>query len=80
LPALLHNYSDQLSGELLAHTLEICATIQVSKVAAVSNTAAATLQQLVISVFEKVVAEDGKSISMKIGKINITYFIRYRKP
>lgn len=60
MPALLHNYSDQLSGELLAHTLEICATIQVSKVAAVSNTAAATLQQLVISAFEKVAAEDGK--------------------
>ncbi|KAH8697541.1 putative endosomal peripheral membrane protein [Talaromyces proteolyticus] len=61
LPALLHNYSDELSGELLAQTLEICATLQASKVAAVSNTAAATLQQLVISTFEKVVAEDGNS-------------------
>ncbi|EEA20358.1 Endocytosis and vacuole integrity protein [Talaromyces marneffei ATCC 18224] len=59
LPALLHNYSDELSGELLAHVLEVCATLQASKVAAVSNTAAATLQQLVSSAFEKVLVEDG---------------------
>jgi hypothetical protein len=60
LPALLHNYSDDLSGELLAHVLEVCATLQASKVAAVSNTAVATLQQLVSSAFEKVLVEDGK--------------------
>lgn len=60
LPALLHNYSDVLSGELLARLLEVCATLQASKVAAVSNTAAATLQQLVSSAFEKVLAEDGE--------------------
>lgn len=60
LPALLHNYSDNLSGELLAHVLEVCATLQASKVAAVSNTAAATLQQLISSAFEKVLVEDGK--------------------
>ncbi|GAM41601.1 guanyl-nucleotide exchange factor [Talaromyces pinophilus] len=59
LPALLHNYSDDLSGELLARVLEVCATLQSSKVAAVSNTAAATLQQLVSSAFEKVLVEDG---------------------
>lgn len=60
LPALLHNYSDELSGELLARTLEVCAILQASKIAAVSNTAAATLQQLVSSAFEKVSVEDGK--------------------
>lgn len=59
LPALLHNYSDDLSGVLLARVLEVCATLQASKVAAVSNTAAATLQQLVSSAFEKVLVEDG---------------------
>lgn len=59
LPALLYNYSDDLSGELLARVLELCATLQASKVAAVSNTAAATLQQLVSSAFEKVLVEDG---------------------
>ena len=61
LPALLHNYSDDLSGELLSHVLEVCAVLQASKVAAVSNTAAATLQQLISSAFEKVLVEDGKT-------------------
>ncbi|KAJ9266230.1 hypothetical protein DTO021C3_5749 [Paecilomyces variotii] len=60
LPSLLHSYSEELSGELLAGTLEICAILQASKTAAVSNTAAATLQQLVISAFDKVVDEDRK--------------------
>lgn len=59
LPSLLQHYSDQLSGGLLASTLEICATLQNSKISAVSNTAAATLQQLVVSVFERVAQEDG---------------------
>ncbi|OKL59926.1 hypothetical protein UA08_04647 [Talaromyces atroroseus] len=62
LPALLHNYSDALSGEPLARLLEVCATLQASKVAAVSNTAAATLQQLISSAFEKVSVEDGKKL------------------
>ncbi|KKA21697.1 Endosomal peripheral membrane protein (Mon2), partial [Rasamsonia emersonii CBS 393.64] len=60
LPSLLHNYSEDLSGELLANTLEICATLQATKTVAVANTAAATLQQLVVSAFEKVSVEDGK--------------------
>ncbi|GAD99375.1 endosomal peripheral membrane protein [Paecilomyces variotii No. 5] len=60
LPSLLQSYSEELSGELLASTLEICAILQASKTAAVSNTAAATLQQLVISAFDKVADEDRK--------------------
>ncbi|EHL03145.1 putative protein MON2 [Glarea lozoyensis 74030] len=48
LPSLLQNYADDLKGELLA----------ASKNGIVNNTAAATLQQLVVSVFDKVVAED----------------------
>ena len=59
LPSLFQHYSGQLSGGLLASTLEICATLQNSKISAVSNTAAATLQQLVVSVFERVSKEDG---------------------
>lgn len=59
LPALLQNYSDELCDELLSNTLDICATLQASKTAAVANTAAATLQQLVVSAFEKVTVEDG---------------------
>lgn len=51
-------YSNELSGELLANTLEICATLQASKTIAVSSTAAATLQQLVVLTFERVSSED----------------------
>ncbi|CAG8005118.1 unnamed protein product [Penicillium olsonii] len=58
LPSLLQFYSNDLSGELLAGTLEICATLQASKTIAVSSTAAATLQQLVVSTFERVFSED----------------------
>ncbi|KAJ5570154.1 uncharacterized protein N7459_009584 [Penicillium hispanicum] len=58
LPSLLQYYSNELSGELLANTLEICATLQASKTIAVSSTAAATLQQLVVLTFERVSNED----------------------
>ncbi|EAW10636.1 putative endosomal peripheral membrane protein (Mon2) [Aspergillus clavatus NRRL 1] len=58
LPSLLQHYSNDLGGELLASTLEICATLQASKTLAVSSTAAATLQQLVVSTFERVADED----------------------
>ncbi|KAI9814424.1 MAG: hypothetical protein M1827_003280 [Pycnora praestabilis] len=58
LPPLLQNYADDLRGELLESTLHVCSTLQVSKNGIVSNTAAATLQQLVVSVFDQVVIED----------------------
>lgn len=58
MPSLLQFYSNELSGELLADTLEICATLQASKTIAVSSTAAATLQQLVVSTFDRVFGED----------------------
>ncbi|KAL2810470.1 hypothetical protein BJX63DRAFT_316659 [Aspergillus granulosus] len=58
LPSLLQHYSNDLFGELLVTTLEICATLQSSKTLAVSSTAAATLQQLVVSTFERVSVED----------------------
>ena len=58
LPSLFQNYADDLKGELLAAALNICTILQASKNGIVNNTAAATLQQLVVSVFDKVVAED----------------------
>ncbi|CAG8983642.1 hypothetical protein HYALB_00004073 [Hymenoscyphus albidus] len=58
LPSLLQNYADDLKAELLAAALNICTILQASKNGIVNNTAAATLQQLVVSVFDKVVAED----------------------
>lgn len=60
LPSLLQNYSDDLKGNLLAAALNICTVLQSSKNVVVINTAAATLQQLVVSVFDKVVAEDSE--------------------
>lgn len=59
LPSLFQRHEDSLSGQLLANTLETCATLQNVKTTAVANTAAATLQQLVVFVFEKVTKEDG---------------------
>ncbi|OAX84129.1 hypothetical protein ACJ72_01495 [Emergomyces africanus] len=59
LGSLFQYYASDLNGALLASTLEICATLQNSKTVAVANTAAATMQQLVVSVFDKVPKTDG---------------------
>lgn len=64
LSSLFQQYANDLNGALLASTLEICAALQNTKAAAVSNTAAATLQQLVVSVFEKVLSVDGSSTGL----------------
>ncbi|GAM82100.1 hypothetical protein ANO11243_000790 [Dothideomycetidae sp. 11243] len=58
LPALVQNYSDELTGGLIASALYVAAVLQNVKVPTVSAVAAATLQQLVVSVFDKVAAED----------------------
>lgn len=60
LPSLLQNYSSQVQGDLLVTALNICFILQSSKNAIVNNTSAATLQQLVVSVFDKVVMEDSE--------------------
>lgn len=67
LPSLLQNYPTELRGNLLASVLQICSAIQNVKNVAVSNTAAATLQQLVITVFDRVAAEDGASVPCREG-------------
>ena len=58
LPSLLQNYSADLRGNLLVTTLNICLILQSSKNAIVNHTSAATLQQLIVSVFDKVTIED----------------------
>ncbi|KAH6701147.1 hypothetical protein VD0002_g2645 [Verticillium dahliae] len=58
LPTLLQNYAGDVKGDLLVTALNICFILQTSKNAIVNNTSAATLQQLVVSVFDKVVTED----------------------
>ncbi|EXJ59003.1 hypothetical protein A1O7_06434 [Cladophialophora yegresii CBS 114405] len=52
LPSLIQLYVDDIRGEILARILELCAVLQSTKTAVVSNTAAATFQQLVSTVFE----------------------------
>ncbi|XXG96195.1 Endocytosis and vacuole integrity protein [Hypoxylon texense] len=58
LPTLLQNYSREIQGDLLVTALNICFILQTTKNGVVNNTSAATLQQLVMTVFEKVAAED----------------------
>ena len=59
LPSLLQNYGDSLSGDLLGAAYEVCFLLYGSKPAVVSNTAAAVLQQLVTTTFEKLASEGG---------------------
>lgn len=58
LPALAQNFADDLKGDHLAAALQVCAALQNVKAATVSGVAAATLQQLVVSVFDRVAVED----------------------
>jgi hypothetical protein len=60
LPSLLHNYPDEIKGELLASLLNTSFTLLASKNGMVNHTAAATLQQLFVAVFDKVVSEDSR--------------------
>lgn len=66
LPALAQSYADDLKGEQLAGALQVCATLQNVKTATVSGVATATLQQLVVSVYEKVAAEDARSLEIPV--------------
>jgi hypothetical protein len=59
LPPLVQNYALEIRGDHLATVLQICSALQNAKNFAVSNTAVATLQQLVISVYDRATAEDG---------------------
>ncbi|KAI9819746.1 MAG: hypothetical protein M1826_001099 [Phylliscum demangeonii] len=59
LTAVVQNYGVEIRGDLIVKALWICSNLQASKTAVVSSTAAATLQQLVVAMFDKVAAEDG---------------------
>jgi hypothetical protein len=60
LPSLLQNYADQVNGASFFTVIQICSTLQSSKTPSVSSTSAATLQQLVTSLYEKVASEDSE--------------------
>ncbi|CAO2650749.1 Nn.00g020410.m01.CDS01 [Neocucurbitaria sp. VM-36] len=64
LPSLLQNYATETRGEPLSTVLQICSGLQNAKNFAVSNTAAATLQQLVITVFDRVASEDERALEI----------------
>jgi len=64
LPSLVQYYASEIRGDLLAIVLQICSALQNAKNFAVSNTAVATLQQLVISVYDRVAAEDGETFTV----------------
>lgn len=61
LPSLLQNYASKLKGKLLVNAFQLCFSLHNNKTAVISNTAAAALQQLVASTFEKVSVEDGET-------------------
>ncbi|EEH40796.2 hypothetical protein PAAG_02772 [Paracoccidioides lutzii Pb01] len=71
LGSLFQYYAISLSGPLLATSLELCATIQNSKTVSVANTAAATLQQLVVSVFDKVSKMDATVDSVPSATVTV---------
>lgn len=58
LPSLFTRCAQYLHGDLLADALLLCFRLQDSRIGVVSSTAAATLRQLVMVVFEGVAAED----------------------
>ncbi|KAI9782061.1 MAG: hypothetical protein M1816_002002 [Peltula sp. TS41687] len=65
LPAISQNYRDELKGDLIGKALLLCSKLQGSKVAVIKSTASATLQQLVVAVFDKVVAEDERKDALQ---------------
>ncbi|KAL5120274.1 Endocytosis and vacuole integrity protein [Pleosporales sp. CAS-2024a] len=66
LPSLLQNFPSDVRGDLLSNVLQICSGLLNAKNPAVSNTAAATLQQLVMTVFDRVAAEDERALEIPI--------------
>lgn len=59
LPSIIQNYGPYMFDELISNLLHICSILQGSnKVGVVMNTAAASMQQLILAVFEKVGNED----------------------
>lgn len=62
LPSLVHNYGSYMYDELISELLLICSILQGhNKSGVVVNTASASMQQLILSVFEKVSTEDGNA-------------------
>ena len=67
LPSLLQNYASSLTGKLLIAAFQVCFLLYSSKTTVVSNTAAAALQQLTSSTFEKA-ATSGRKVHHDVSK------------
>ncbi|KAL8828157.1 MAG: hypothetical protein Q9170_006722 [Blastenia crenularia] len=63
LPSLLQNYARDLEGKLLVSIFQVCFLLHASKTAVVSHTAAASLQQLLAFVLERVAIQDDSASS-----------------
>ncbi|CEP19238.1 hypothetical protein [Parasitella parasitica] len=68
---LLNNYRS-VHDDILAEALLICFRLQDSKNVVVNNTAAATLRQLVIFVFDKVAKEDNQQTTDTTAEVEIS--------
>lgn len=60
LPLLLQRHGDDLEGSSQAAIVQICLVLQQLKAPIISNTASATLSQVISLLFEKLEREDGK--------------------
>jgi len=69
---LLTNY-DSVHDTILAEALLLCFKLQESRSQVVNNTAAATLRQLVIYLFDKVAIEDSKFDNDLSGNSKTTF-------
>ncbi|KAG8920589.1 hypothetical protein FRC02_000807 [Tulasnella sp. 418] len=73
--SLLTNYTD-IHDELLGDALLLCFRLQESRIAVVSSTAAATLRQLVMFVFDKVVETDKSQAEQEVTPGAVINFAR----
>lgn len=80
LPSLLQNYAKSLTGRLLVAAFEVCFLLYNNKTAVVSNTAAASLQQLVNTTFDKAADDDNEpsrdepSVEVSIGDGDVSVY------
>lgn len=80
LPSLLQNYANSLTERLLVAAFEVCFLLYNNKTAVVSNTAAAALQQLVNSTFDKAAVDDDEpsrdenSVKVPIGDGDVSIY------
>lgn len=72
LPALFQNYGTYINDQLVAKALLICSMLQSpSKIPMVINTSAATQQQIILVLFDKVLIEDKNENMKKVHTLDL---------